>query len=233
MRRDIDGGEIGIDAAHASHPGQGVGTAIDNLRLPALGQMFHHHQRAPGADRQVHRASHGRNRIRRTGVPVGKVAGDRHLECAQHAEVEVPATHHRKRVRVVEIGAAGQQRDRLLAGIDQVPVFLAFGRRRTHAENAVLALQEHLAVDRQVVRHQGGQADAEVDIGPLWNVLRDPRRDLVARAPDPGFLHDRAHAASLCVVVCAGSRATITTRLTKIPGVTTTSGSSSPSATVS
>src|SRR5690606_7310865 len=38
---------------------------------------------------------------------------------------------------------------RLLAGVDQVRIDLAFGRERSHAEQAALRLQHHLDVDRR------------------------------------------------------------------------------------
>jgi hypothetical protein len=142
--------------------------------------VVHHHEHLLGADRQVHRAADGGNRIRRAGVPVGQVALGRHLEGAQHADVEVAAAHHRERIGMVEVGAAGQQRHRLLAGVDQVFVFLAGRRRRAHAEQAVLAVQEDFAVGRQVVRHLGRQADAEVDVGAFGDVLRHALGHLVA-----------------------------------------------------
>jgi len=49
-----------------------------------------------------------------------------------------------------------------------------------HAEQAILGMQHDLAVGRQVVRHQRRQTDAEIDIGALGNVARDPRRQLLA-----------------------------------------------------
>ena len=81
---------------------------------------------------------------------------------------------------MVEERAAGQQRHRLLAGVDQVGVFLARRRRRAHAEEAVLAVQEDLAVLRQMVGDQRRQADAEVDVRAFGDVARDARGHLVA-----------------------------------------------------
>ena len=73
-------------------------------------------------------------------------------------------------------------------------------------------MQDDLAPLRQEVGHQRRQADAEVDVGALGDVARHARRHLLAVE----FFHQ---AAFLSVA------ATFTTRLTKIPGVTTTSGS--------
>src|SRR5690606_20719058 len=122
----------------------------------------------------------GGNGVGRAGVPVGQVALLRDLEGAQHADVQVAAAHHGEGIGVVEERAAGQLGDRLLAGVDQVIVFLALGGRRTHAQHAVLGVQDDFAAGRQVVGHQRGQADAQVDVGALGDVLRDAGGDLVA-----------------------------------------------------
>ena len=82
------------------------------------------------------------------------------------------AAHHGEAVGVVEIRATGQQRHGLLAGVDQVVVFVACGGRRAHAQNAVLALQDDFAPFRDVVGHQGGLADAQVHVGTVVDVLR-------------------------------------------------------------
>ena len=95
----------------------------------------------------------------------------------------MPAAHHRERVRVVEQRGAGQERDRLLAGVDQVLVPGVLGRLGSHAEDAVLAVEDHLAVGRHEVRHQHRLADAEIDEGALGDVPGDAPGDLVAGEP--------------------------------------------------
>jgi hypothetical protein len=116
-----------------------------SLLVALLGEQVHHHPGLLGADGQVHRAADGGNGAFLAGAPVGEVAGGRHLERAEHADVEVAAAHHREAVGVVEERAARQQRHRLLAGVDQVVVFLAGLGRGAHAQDAVLALQDDLA----------------------------------------------------------------------------------------
>ncbi len=125
------------------------------------------------------------DRIRRTGVPVGEVARSRDLEGAEHAEIEMAAADHAERVGVMEVGAAGEERHRLLAGVDQVFVLLARGRARADAEHAVLAVQDDLAALGQVVGDERRQPDAEVHVGALGNVARHARGDLLA----VDFLH--------------------------------------------
>src|ERR1017187_5519864 len=84
-----------------------------------------------------------------------------------------------------------------------------------------------------MIGDQRRQADAEVDDGPVGNIPCHQRRHLGA-AP-----FARVHAAPLTAVGAAlkppalvATRATLTMRCTKMPGVTTASGSSSPSATI-
>jgi hypothetical protein len=109
----------------------------------------------------------------------------------------VAAAHHRERIGVVEVGAAREQGHGLLAGVDQVFVFFSGRRCRPHAEQAVLAVQEHFALGRQEVGDFRRQADAEVDVGALGDVLRHARGHPVAAEFLRSGIHDAAHAASL------------------------------------
>ncbi len=155
---------------------------------------------------------------------------DGNLEGAQHADVEVTAAHHREAVCVVEIAATRQQGNRLLSGVDQFPVFLAGGRCGAHAQQAILALQEYLTLGGKVVRNLGGQSDAKVDVGALWNVAGDAGGHLVAVETVHCALSFQAAVVRVADPAPAG--AISTTRWTKMPGVTTTSGSMSPSGTI-
>src|SRR5207253_4234173 len=119
-----------------------------------------------------------------------------------------------------EIGAARKQRHRLLAGVDQVFVFFPRCGFGADAENAVLAVQDDLAALGQVIRDQGRQADAEIDVRAFRNIARYARRHLIAIE----LFH---HAAFL------SDEPILTTRFTKIPGVTIVSGSSAPSCAIS
>ena len=78
--------------------------------------------------------------------------------------------------------AALEQRDRLLAGVDEVVVFVAFSGRWPHAQNTVLAVQQHLQAGADVVGHQRRHADAEIDDVALMNVLRHACGKLVFAA---------------------------------------------------
>src|SRR6185503_4917604 len=98
-------------------------------------------------------------------------------------------------------------------GVDQVFVLLAGRGLGAEAENAVFAVDDDLAVLRQVARHQRGQADAQVHVGALGDVACHARGNLVS--------------------IKALHQWNFITRLTNIPGVTTCSGSICPSSTVS
>src|SRR4051812_2115332 len=121
---------------------------------------------------------------------------------------------------MVEVGASRYQRHRLLAGVDEVLVLLAQGRLRPDAEYPVLAVQNDLAPLRQVVCDERRQADAQIDVRAFGNVARHARRHLVAI--------ELFHQAAFLSI-----EPTFTTRCTKMPGVTTSSGSRAPSSTVS
>lgn len=140
------------------------------------------------------------------------------------------AAHHREGIGMVEERAAGQQRDVLLAGIDQLVVLVAGLGRRAHAEHAVLAVQEDFLVGAEVVGHQGRHADAEVRVGAFGDVLGDALRHLIAgQSFHGGVLRVQAACApsSAACTACGTS----TTRCTKMPGVTICSGSSPPRST--
>ena len=110
-----------------------------------------------------------------------------------------------------------QQGDRRLAGVDQLRVELFGGGRGTHAQQPVFAVEDDLAPRRPVVGDQRGDADAEVDIGPLRQVGRGPAGDGEAGGEQVGLRH-----AGRCQ-----------TWSMKMPGVITCSGSSAPSGTIS
>src|SRR5579859_1491916 len=91
----------------------------------------------------------------------------------------MPAAHHREAVGMMEITAAGEQRDGLLAGVDELPVLLSGGGGGAHAEQAVLTLEEDLSIEGQIVGDLCRQANAEVHIGAFGNVAGDAGGHLV------------------------------------------------------
>src|SRR5438270_476969 len=81
-RGHVEVRDVRVDAVHAPHPGERISTVLDDLALALLGLQIHHHIHVLGADREIHRAANGGNRIRSSRMPVGEVAGDRDLKRA-------------------------------------------------------------------------------------------------------------------------------------------------------
>src|SRR6185312_4208348 len=128
---------------------------------------------------------------------------------------------------MVEERRARLERHRLLAGIDQVPVFLPGGRGLTEIEDAVFGVIDDLASLGLELGHHLGKPDAEVHIGAVWDVLRGAPCDLrVGQLGGHCVAPSRTRTSS-----CRGS-ATSTIRSTNIPGVTTCSGSIAPGSTI-
>src|SRR2546426_3793265 len=114
----------------------------------------------------------------------------------------------------------------LLTGVEEIHVLPPRRGRWPHSQYAVLAVQENLAVLRQVVPDQRRHADTEIHVGTLGNIPGDALRDLLA-------CEFRVAHAAFSASSRRGLRGTFTTRVTKIPGVTMHSGSSAPSSTIS
>ena len=111
----------------------------------------------------------------------------------------------------------------MFARVDEVEVFIALGGFGAHAEQAVFAVQKDFFAGRQMIGHQRGQADAEVHVSTFRNVLGHTGGHMIAVE----FLHGQ-----LPTRVVAAISDTLTTRCTKMPGVTMCSGSSAPSSTM-
>ncbi len=75
-------------------------------------------------------------------------------------------------VGVVDVASARQQGGVRLARIDQPRIDLVGRRRRAHADDAVFRMEQDLALGRHVVRHQGRDADAQIDQPAFGHVAR-------------------------------------------------------------
>uniref|UniRef100_A0A914Y686 Uncharacterized protein n=1 Tax=Panagrolaimus superbus TaxID=310955 RepID=A0A914Y686_9BILA len=180
--RASQGCQIGIYALHASQAGQGVAALFNQLADALLGQHIHHDPGLFRANGQIHGTAYGGNRAGLTRAPVGQIAGCRHLESAQHTNIQMAATHHAKAVGMMEKRATGQQRHRLLARIDQIVIFLPGGRCRAHAQDTVLAVQYHFHTSGQMVGYQSWHANTQIHIGAVMDVLGDALRQFVFTA---------------------------------------------------
>ena len=116
-------------------------------------------------------------------------------------------------------GPSLEQSDVLLAGVHQFGVYVFTCGDWSHAENAVLTLNDDFLVIRQVVGDGHWLANAQVDVGAIGDVLDDALCNLSNSAAGVVGAHG--------VVVSAKA-----TRLTKMPGVMIVSGSSSPKSTI-
>ena len=63
------------------------------------------------------------------------------MQVAQNGDIDVTAANHGERIRGIEIARRRQLRHRLLAGIDQIRVFISLERKRPGPQHAVLRLQ--------------------------------------------------------------------------------------------
>ena len=140
--------------------------------------MHHGHDDVLGAGDEVHRTAHALDHFARD-LPVGDVPVLGHLHGAEHRELDVLAANHGKRRGAVKVDRARHGRDGLLSGVDEVGVFVSFQREGAHSEDAVFGLKLHLHPIGNVVGHQGGDADAEVDVPTVSDFLRDALRDSV------------------------------------------------------
>ena len=125
---------------------------------------------------------------------------------------------------------ARQLGDRLLAGVDEVGVLLARLGVGPDAEHAVLGVQHDRDALRDVVGDQRRHADAEVDVVAVLHLLRGAPHDALALGVGLDARRRRAPSASRSA---SRSAAPWKMRCTKMPGVTTASGSSAPAGTSS
>ncbi len=84
----------------------------------------------------------------------------------------MPAAHHGEAVGMVEEGGTRLQCHGLLAGIDEVPVLLAFRRGLAEIQYTVFGVEDRLTAGRLVARHHFRKADAEIDVSAVLDVLR-------------------------------------------------------------
>ncbi len=213
-----------MPSLHVDHPlaGQRQGAFLQKLGA-VLGGMLHHHHDALDAGDQIHRAAHALDHLARNH-PVGEVAVLRHLHRAEDRQVDMSAAHHAEGFGGREIAGRRQFAHRLLAGVDEVGVFLALVRKRSHAQHAVLALKIHVDAIRNIVRHQRRNADAKIDVIAVAQFLRGTRCHLFAGPGHQTSTPVAAAGASARLRVLRNSMRllpvpTSIMRLTKMPGV--------------
>jgi hypothetical protein len=95
-----------------------IAATLDQPGMAGLGLVLHDCPKPLGADREVHRASDGGCDVITGAGPVRQIAILRHLERAEHAEIEVAASDQRETIGLMHIRPARAQRDVLLARVD-------------------------------------------------------------------------------------------------------------------
>ena len=78
----------------------------------------------------------------------------------------------------IRAGGAGAKSNGLLAGIDEVPILFARGRCFAEIEDAILGVEDRLLAGRLELGDHFGEADAQIDIGAVLDVLRGAPGDL-------------------------------------------------------
>ena len=147
--------------------------------LPSFERVLHHRDDALHAGDEIHRAAGAFDHLA-GDHPIRDVAFVGHFECAKNGEIDVAAANHREGIGAREKGRAGHRRDGLFAGIDQVGVDVLLGRERADAEQAVLGLQGDVHAFGNVVGHQRRDADAEIDVVAVAQLLRRAFRHQLA-----------------------------------------------------
>ena len=174
-REHAEIGDHHIDDAGA---GQRQRASLLQLRI-ALGGMLHDDDDFLDAADEIHGAAHAFDHLA-GDHPIGEVAVFRHLHGAEDGDIDVTAADHGERVSRIEIARGRQLGDGLLAGIDEIGIFLTLEREWPGAEHAVLRLQLHTHAVGNVIRHQGGNTDAEIDVKTVAQLFRGAFGHLIA-----------------------------------------------------
>ena len=98
----------------------------------------------------------------------------------------MPAADHPEGLRGIEERTSRQLRNRLLAGIDQIGVFLALIRKGAKTQHAVFALQLHIEASGHVIGDQRRDANAKVHIEAIFQFARRTSGHFIA-VPGHGF----------------------------------------------
>ena len=93
----------------------------------------------------------------------------------------MPTADHRETVGMVEERGTGLERDGLLACIDQIPILFALFRGLTETQNPVFGVIGHVAAFGLEFGDHLGEADAEVNVSSVFDILRRAPCDLRVR----------------------------------------------------
>src|SRR5205823_7567907 len=112
--------------------------------------------------------------------PIRDVSFLIHFHGTQHAQIDMAATDHSKRIGAREIGGPRQLAHGFLACVDEVGVLLTLDWIRPNTEHAIFTLQNYVHAWWNVVCNQGWHSDAKVYIETIAQLLSDPLHDAFA-----------------------------------------------------
>src|SRR5690606_24575969 len=100
---------------------------------------------------------------------------------------------------MMEEAASGEHGDVFFTGINQLRITVFFRRRRAERQQAIFRMQKDVSIVRQVAGNFSRQANAQIDVSAIWNVLCYTLSNLVTGQ------FDIAHESSLLSCnYCAG-----------------------------
>lgn len=103
--------------------------------------------------------------------PVRKVTGGADLHGTQDSKVDAATADHAEALLAAKDGGTGLERDRLLARVDEVGIFLALLGIGSQTQNAVLGLELDLNLGANEARSEHRHADAEVGVHAVLELL--------------------------------------------------------------
>ena len=172
MRSYAHIGHLGHDGIHDLYSRERQRTLLQYLGRALARGVLHGHDHAARASNQVHGPAHAFDHLA-GDHPVGEIALLIDFHGAKHAQINVPTADHGKRIGAGKICRAGNFRDCLFAGIDEVRVFFSSQRIRPHAQHSILTLQDDMHALRHAVGNQGRQPDAQVDVEAVAQLAGD------------------------------------------------------------
>ena len=112
--------------------------------------------------------------------PIRQVARATNLHGAEDGQVDAPAADHTEALLAAEDGRPGLQGHRLLAGVDQIRIFLAPPRVGPQPQDAVLRLQLDLDLGPHEGRRQHRHSDPQVGVHAVAELLGGAAHDALA-----------------------------------------------------
>src|SRR2546425_1024327 len=105
------------------------------------------------------------------------VAWRDHLHPPEPRDVHVPAPNHGEGIGGVEVGRSGNLRDGLLAGVDEIWILFPYFGKGSDPQQSVLRLENDGHPPGDVVGHQGGHPDPQIDVEAVPKLQRRPSDD--------------------------------------------------------